>query len=152
MRGNFSALTTSDMLTLAPLTPSLLQLTPAPPSSLPSPSSSSSLLSLPVYSSELAPISHSLPPKIVLNINVTSLLGHVWSHHKWYLWSQCSPIYNIPQSELLASWSEFRKYFTLGGCLVLKCQYTQSSYNNRKYFTLGGYYGPQRSIHTIKLQ
>ena len=55
-----------------------------------------------------------------------------------------------------------RKYFTLGGCLVLKRQYTynkatitenislwegvvvmkgqyiRSSYNNRKYFTLGG--------------
>ena len=31
-----------------------------------------------------------------------------------------------------------RKYFTLGGCLVLKDHYIQAMYNNRKYFTLGG--------------
>ena len=105
------------------------QLTPAHSSLLPP--CSSLLPSLPA---------HSLPPKIVLNIDVTSSMVKA----QMRLFSQCIPIYNIPRSKLEqagaswewagvswsqlgeswsklgASWSEFRKYFTLGGCFVLK--------------------------------
>ena len=90
---------------------------------------SSSLQLTPAYSSSLPAHSpRSLPPNIVLNIDVISSMVKA----QMIPFSQFSPIYNIPQSELERAGSEL--------------EWVQ------KIFHFGRVFGPEMPIHTIKLQ